>query len=100
MRVEHGDISPLCEAITMLRKLARFRLSGELLRVALALPDDTLIYNIERDPTTPDIFIMTLEHPQFEPIIECAQPPERSLVIHANYDKRPDRWLTVEFVGD
>ena len=78
----------------MTRKMVQFQVAVELIRDALAMPDDARIYNIVRHDYNPNTFIFYVEHPDFDEVNEGAMPPEITPIIEADYKKKPSTWLT------
>lgn len=78
----------------MKRKMAQFKVSAELIKQSLAMPDDAQIYNITRYEHSPNVFTFFVEHPDFKEIEESSSVPEISPIIEVNYEKRPSTWLT------
>lgn len=76
------------------RRLAQFDIAEELIKQALAMPDDAEIYNIVRHGYRPGTFVFVVEHPDFDELIEGEMPPSITPTIEADYEKRPATWLT------
>ena len=64
-----------------MRHMAKFKLTAELLRKALNMPDGTEIYNIVRAEMWPDTFVFFVEHPELPEIPEGGQPYEITPVL-------------------
>lgn len=78
-------------------KLIQFKVTEQLIRQALAIPDDAEIINIIRHDFVPGVFTFYVTHPSFPDVLEGALPVEASPIIKANYENRPETWLTIDF---
>ena len=76
------------------RRIVQFTVSGDLIRKALAMPDDTLIYGIVRHDWSPDAFVFFVEHPDLPEMGEGESPLKITPKITADYEKKPSMWLT------
>ena len=79
--------------------LGRFRVSGELLRECLAMPDEVKIIRVQADPIRADTFEFVVDYEGFSECKPGLVIPEYSPVITVDYDKKPSSWLTFDF-GD
>jgi hypothetical protein len=78
-------------------KIIRFKVTEHLIRQALAIPDDAEIVNIVRHEYVPGLFTFYVTHQSFPECQEGALPIEVSPVVTANYENRPETWLTIDF---
>lgn len=78
-------------------KLIQFKVTEELIRQALAIPDEAEIVNIVRHEFVPGLFTFYVTHPSFPECLEGALPIEADPVITADYENRPGTWLTIDF---
>lgn len=81
----------------MSRNMVRMKVSGEFIRQALSIPDGATIYNIGLHEICPDVFWFLVEHPDLPEVLEGQLPIEVSPLITADYEKRPDTWLTFDW---
>lgn len=81
-----------------LHRVRRVDVTMQLIRDALAMPEDTIIEGIERHPWIPNVFTFYVTHPSFEPISYGEEIPQLSPSLTADYDKRPATWI--EFKWD
>lgn len=79
------------------RRIVRFKVTGELIKQSLGMPDDANIYSILRDGLNPDVFEFFVEHPDFDVVGEGCYPPEITPVITIDFDKRPSTWSTFDW---
>ena len=75
-------------------KRAQLCVSKELLREALAMPEDTVIHSITPHKFRRGVFVFCIEHPDLPSLSEGEVTPEIAPVITADYDKKPSMWLT------
>ena len=78
-------------------KLIQFKVTEQLIRQALAIPDEAEIVNIMRHEIVPGIFTFYVTHPSFPECLEGALPVETNPVVTANFENRPETWLTIDF---
>jgi hypothetical protein len=78
-------------------KLIQFKVTEQLIRQSLAIPDGAEIINIVRHEFVPGLFTFYVTHPSFPECVEGALPVEADPVITANYENRPETWLTIDF---
>jgi hypothetical protein len=78
-------------------KLIQFKVTEQLIRQSLAIPDEAEIINIVRHEFVPGLFTFYVTHPSFPECVEGALPVEANPVITANYENRPETWLTINF---
>lgn len=81
----------------MNRRMVRFKVTSELIKQALGMPDNANIYSIFRDGLRPDVFEFFVEHPDFDVVDEDSYPPEIAPVITVDFDKRPSTWSTFDW---
>lgn len=77
---------------------ARFLVSMDLLRDALAMPAEANIFSIQ-DAGDNQVYFF-VEHPALPKIHKGSVPPQISPVLRANYDRRPewpDAWIDFEW---
>jgi len=78
-------------------KLIQFKITEQLIRQALAIPDEAEIVNIVRDEFVHGLFTFYVTHPSFPECLEGELPIEASPVVTANYENRPETWMTIDF---
>lgn len=78
-------------------KLIQFRVTEQLIRQALVIPDDAEIVNIVRHDYVPGLFTFYVTHPSFPECLEGSLPVEANPVITVNYENRPETWMTIDF---
>lgn len=76
-------------------KVGRFRITEDLIRMALALPDDMQIVNILRTDI-PGVFAFDVMHSSFPEAREGAEPCDVAITYTMDYDKGPATWLNTE----
>jgi hypothetical protein len=78
-------------------KLIQFKVTEQLIRQALAIPDEAEILNIVRHKNVPGLFTFYVTHPSFPECLEGNLPLETNPVLTANFENRPETWLTIDF---
>lgn len=81
-----------------LHRVRRIDVSMQLIKDALAMPEDAIIEGIERHPWIPNIFTFYVTHPDFDPIQYGREIPLITPQLTVDYDKRPATWI--EFKWD
>lgn len=76
-------------------KVGRFRVTEELIRMALALPDDMQIINIMRTDT-PGVFAFDAVHQSFPDASEGAEPCAVAVTYTMDHDMRPVTWMDTD----
>ena len=78
-------------------KLIQFKVTEQLIRQALAIPDEAEIVNIVRHEFVPGLFTFYVTHPSFPECLESALPVEASPIVTVNNENRPEKWMTIDF---
>ena len=78
-------------------KLIQFKVTEQLIRQALAIPDEAEIVNIVRHEFVPGLFTFYVTHPSFPECLEGALPVEASPIVTVNSENRPETWMTIDF---
>lgn len=73
---------------------AKFSVSEDLLKDALALPGKFNIRNISPHGTQPDVFVFLVEFNEFPDVKEGDIAPDIHITFSADYEKKPSTWLT------
>jgi len=79
-----------------MKHLAKFKVSMELLRDALALPDDLEIIDIHVVPTSWRTFEFVIEHPEAPVCPPGGEIREISPVFRTDQSKKPSTWITCD----
>lgn len=79
----------------MSHKIIRIHVSEDLIKQALAFPDDLEIVNICKITDQPGVFAFDVEHESFPK--QEGGIPLVSPVYHADHEKRPSTWLTIDW---
>jgi len=83
-----------------MKHLARFDVSMELIRDALALPDDTTIIDIQRHAINPFVYIFVIEHPDAPECFENQIILEIEPHFRVDNTKRPSSWIDCDLFGE
>jgi hypothetical protein len=81
------------------RNLGRVNISSELIRESLAMPEHATIKRIYTHPTMLDVFVFVIDCDDFQETESGEIIPEYTPIVTADYDKKPSKWLTLDF-GD
>jgi len=75
-------------------KIVKFDVSSDLIRDALAIPEEATIYDIHQSEQRVGSYTFYVVHPDLPEIGAGDVVPEVSPIIRADYDKKPSVWLT------
>lgn len=81
----------------MKRRMVHFHITEELLKQALAMPEDSNIIHITSVMYKPGVYAFYVEYKDFPELSEGSDPPLISPVFYADYEKRPSTWLTIDW---